>query len=112
MNVKELGTETIPAVLLAKIQQLFRELNLFEHKLILRHRGQRYLTCCDAQAFTVYRINEKCYLPPGTPGWPVCLVTREEILDEASPSALGEDEFASGLSLPDWLRLIEKTFRE
>ena len=45
--------------------------------------------------------------PPGRPGWPVCLVTAEAVVDETSPPHLPEDEFASGLSLDGWLDLIE-----
>ena len=47
------------------------------------------------------------HVAPGRPGWPVCLVTDEAVVDETSPPHLPEDEFASGLSLNGWLDLIE-----
>jgi hypothetical protein len=49
-------------------------------------------------------------VPPGRPGWPVCLVTAETVVDETSPPFLPADEFVSGLSLEEWLRLIETAF--
>jgi hypothetical protein len=105
-----LGKE--PAPVLAQIQQLFRELGLYQQKLCLSHRGQKYLVQCDDTAFTIYRVNEQCHLPPGRPGWPVCLVTSEVIVDESSPPTLEVDDFYPGLTLPDWLRLITETFQE
>ena len=69
-----------------------------------------YLASCDDHSFTVYRLIDRCHLPPGQPGWPVCLVTQETIIDETSPPHLEQDDFSSGLTLADWLHLIEKEF--
>jgi hypothetical protein len=96
-----------PAELLRRIQDLFRKLGLLGQTLTLDHQGQKYLVGCDAEAFTVYRLVEHCHFPPGAPGWPVCLVTAETIIDETSPPHLPEDEFAAGLSLQEWLELIQ-----
>jgi len=96
--------------LLARIQDLFRELDLFDKPLTLTHQGQKYLVSCDTHAFTIYRLSPNCHLPPGKPGWPVCLVTAELAVDETSPPGLEEDEFAAGLTLQDWLALIKQTF--
>jgi hypothetical protein len=98
-----------PAELLGRIQARFRELGLFGSPLTLTHNGEKYLAACDDQAFAVYRLVNRCHLPPGRPGWPVCLVTAEAVVDETSPPHLADDEFASGLSLKDWLDLIEAT---
>jgi len=99
-----------PAELLGRIQARFRELGLFGSTLTLTHGGEKYLVRCDSLAFAVYRLVEKCHLPPGRPGWPVCLVTAETVVDETSPPQMPEDEFDSGLSLQDWLDLIETFF--
>lgn len=102
--------EDSPAELLGWIQARFRKLGLFGSPLTLTHNGEKYLAACDDQAFAVYRLVDKCHVPPGRPGWPVCLVTAEAVVDETSPPHLLEDEFASGLSLKDWLDLIEISF--
>jgi hypothetical protein len=103
--------ENSPAELLRRIQARFRELGIFGSPLTLTHNGEKYLATCDSLAFAVYRLVEHCHVPPGHPGWPVCLVTAEAVVDETSPPQMPEDEFASGLSLEEWLDLIETSFR-
>jgi hypothetical protein len=100
-------SEISPVELLGRIQARFRELGLFRSPLTLTHNGEKYLAACDDQAFAVYRLVDRCHVPPGRTGWPVCLVTAEAVVDETSPPHLAEDEFASGLSLQGWLDLIE-----
>jgi hypothetical protein len=100
-------SEDSPAELLGRIQARFRELGLFGSPLTLTHKGENYLAACDDQAFAVYRLVGQCHVPPGRPGWPVCLVTAEAVVDETSPPHQPEDEFASGPGLNEWLRLIE-----
>jgi hypothetical protein len=102
--------EESPAEVLGRIQARFRELGLFGRTLTLEHGGKIYLATCDEQAFAVYRRLRRGHLPPGRPGWPVCLVTSEAVLDETSPPSAPEDDFASGLSLPEWLDLIESLY--
>ena len=107
MTGDELTPQPSPAELLGRIQARFRELGLFGSPLTLTHNGEKYLAACDDQAFVVYRLVGQCHVPPGRPGWPVCLVTAETVVDETSPPHLPDDEFASGLSLEGWLELIE-----
>ena len=96
-----------PAELLRRIQARFRELGRFGSPLTLTHNGEHYLAICDDQVFAVYRRVDQGHVSPGRPGWPVCLVTAEAVADETSPPHLADDEFASGLSLEEWLELIE-----
>jgi hypothetical protein len=99
-----------PAELLGRIQARFRELGLFGSPVTLTHNGENYLAACDDRAFAVYRLVSQCHVPPGRPGWPVCLVTHETVVDETSPPYPAEDEFASGLSLKEWLDLIDSLY--
>ena len=80
---------------------------LLRVSLTLTHNGETYLATCDDRSFAVYRVLDQGHVAPGRPGWPVCLVTNEAVVDETSPPHLPEDEFASGLSLNGWLDLIE-----
>lgn len=111
MHSAENQFPTAPAALLSRIQDLCREWGIFGRNAPIRYRGRQYLVGCTEEAFAVYRLVPNCHLPPGSPGWPVCLVTRETVVDETSPPELPGDEFASGLSLQGWLDLMEKTFR-
>ncbi len=105
------GVSTIsPAELLARIQARFRELGCFGAPLSLTHNGEKYLATCDDRSFAVYRLLDRGHVSPGRPGWPVCLVTAEAVVDENSPPHLAEDEFASGLSLEGWLELVESLY--
>ena len=110
MTLRNINPQSRPGEVLAQIEALFKKLGLFEKTLTLTHQGHKYLAGCDAQSFTIYRLIERCHLPPGKPGWPVCLVSQETIIDETSLPHLTEDEFSSGLTLCDWLQLIEKEF--
>ena len=107
MTVTTISHDLAPAELLRRIQARFRELGLFGAPLTLTHNGEKYLASCDDRVFAVYRLVDQCHVPPGRPGWPVCLVTAEAVVDETSPPQMPEDEFASGLSLKEWLQLIE-----
>jgi hypothetical protein len=99
-----------PGELLRRIQARFRELGCFGSPLTLTHKGEKYLAACDERVFAVYRLLDRGHLPPGRPGWPVCLVTHEVVVDETSPPHLAEDEFASGLGLNEWLEHIESLY--
>jgi hypothetical protein len=99
--------ETSPAELLRRIQARSRELGLFGAPLTLTHNGEKCLASCDDRVFAIYRLVEKCHVPPGRPGWPVCLVTAEAVVDETSPPQMPKDEFASGLGLEESLQIIE-----
>jgi hypothetical protein len=110
MILKSHSLDTPSPELLSRIQDLFREMDLFDRPLTLSHQGREYLARCDDHSFTIYRLSPQCHLPPGKPGWPVCLVTAAMVVDESSLPGLEEDEFAAGLTLQDWLALIRKTF--
>jgi hypothetical protein len=107
MDSLSVSRDISPAELLGRIQARFRELGCFGSPLTLTHKGKKYLAACDDRAFAVYRLVDQGHLSPGRPGWPVCLVTAEAVVDETSPPHLPEDEFASGLGLKEWLDLIE-----
>ena len=109
MNLKSLSLDTPAPELLARLQEIFREWDLFDQPLTLTHRGRKYLVSCEAHSFPIDRLNPNCHLPPGAPGWPVCLVTGEMAADEGCAPHLEEDEFVADLTLQDWLDLIKKT---
>jgi hypothetical protein len=102
--------QPLPAELLGRIQAQFRQLGIFGQTLTLIYKNEKYLVNCETQSFTVYRLVDQCHVPPGRPGWPVCLVTEEIMVDENSPPHLPQDEFSSGLSLEGWLDLINSLY--
>ena len=110
MAGSDVTSQPSPAELLRRIQARFRELGRFGSPLTLTHDGEKYLAACDDQAFAVYRLVDRGHVASGRPGWPVCLVTAQAVADETSPPHLPEDEFSSGLSLDEWLKLIDSLY--
>lgn len=106
MDTKSLE-ELSPGEVLTYIQNLFRAWGIFNQKLVVSHEGVDYACLCQDTAFVVYRLLPPHGAPPGRPGWPVCLVTPTEVIDECSPPYDGEDFFACHLGLADWLALLE-----
>jgi hypothetical protein len=99
-----------PARVLALIQKLFKQWGIYNQKLTLRHEGDEYVFSCRENAFVVYRLLPAVGKSPGPPGWPVCLVTAEGVIDECSPPHHDADYFASRLGLADWLTIIHQYF--
>ncbi len=105
--------EKLPATqVLAYIQKLFRKWGIYDQKLTLRHEGEEYAFSCRDEAFVVYRLVPEGGRPAGHPGWPVCLVTVEGVIDECSPPYHDEDYFASHLGLADWLAIIQQDYAD
>jgi hypothetical protein len=101
-----------PSLVLAFIQKLFRKWGIFNQKLTLQHEGDEFAFSCDDKAFVVYRLLTRADKPPGTPGWPVCLVTPDGLVDECSPPYHDEDFYACHLGLADWLAIIQQYYGE
>jgi hypothetical protein len=101
-----------PSLLLEYIQNLFKKWSIYNQKLTLQHEGDTYVFSCHDTAFVVYRLLPAAGKPPGAPGWPVCLVTTEGVIDECSPPYHNEDYFASHLGLADWLAIIQQYYGE
>jgi len=99
-----------PARVLGHIQKLFKKWGIFDKKLTLKHEGAEYAFSCHEKAFVVYRLLALGEKPSGTPGWPVCLVTAEGVIDECSPPYPDEDYVASNLVLADWLIIIQQYY--
>ena len=68
----------------------------------IRRRERRYRLSCSETGFIAYRINDHSGVSPGIPGWPVCFVTPEQIMDDSDMTGLTSTE----PSAHDWLRFI------
>jgi len=68
----------------------------------IRRQERRYRISCTETGFVAYRINDHCGVSPGIPGWPVCFVTQDQMLDDSELSRFASNE----PSVLDWLRFI------
>lgn len=66
------------AELFRRVRQEFAQRGLLGQALRVSLQGRRYSVRCDADCFSLYRINEKPHVPPGLPGWTVCRLGRVE----------------------------------
>ena len=66
------------AVIFARAHQAFARRGLLRQSLRLSQGERLYSVRCDDDCFSVYRVNDKPYLPPGLPGWMVCRLSASE----------------------------------
>ena len=58
----------------------------------IKHRDRRYRICCSEREFFAYRINDYCSVLPGFAGWPVCIVTHNQMIEDSDMSAFASTE--------------------
>jgi hypothetical protein len=90
-----------PEVLAAFIG-LFESKGWLNQTIRIRRSQRRYRISCNETGFIAYRINDHCGISPGIPGWPVCIVTREQVVNDSDLSGLPSTE----PGVQDWLRFI------
>ncbi|MBI4797663.1 MAG: hypothetical protein HY794_02780 [Desulfarculus sp.] len=95
----------------AQAREAFARRGLLRHSLRLCLGERLYSVRCDDDCFSIYRVNEKPFLPPGLPGWMVCRLSAGECF------SLDQDEKACALpQTPEqlaqaraWLELVLKS---
>ena len=67
------------------------------------HRDRKYRIFCSESEFFAYRINESCNDSHGFPGWVVCTITQDRIVEDSSMCSFTSDE----PSAQQWLCCIK-----
>ncbi len=93
--------EKTPADVLREFVAAFESKGWLNQTLRIRHREERYRVFCSERQFFAYRINDHFGVSWGFPGWPVCIVTHEEIIEDSETAAA-----AALTSVHEWLRCI------
>ncbi len=88
--------------LLEQFISLFESKGWLNHTLRIKHHDRRYRICCRESEFFAYRINDHMGVSPGFPGWPVCLVTSDQLIEDSDMSALESSEPTA----QEWLNCI------
>ena len=68
----------------------------------IKSKDARYRLFCSESRFFAYRINESSGISPGVPGWPVCVVTRDNLFHDAETCAFPAGEMGN----EEWLSLL------
>jgi hypothetical protein len=84
--------ERNPTDVLQKFVGVFMSKGWLNQTLRIKHRDRRYRISCSEKKFFAYRINDNCAVSPGYPGWPVCIITHDQIIDDAKMSAFASTE--------------------
>ena len=94
--------ETIPVDVLQQFIRVFKRKGWLNQNVRILHRSNKYMINCTDLEFYVYRINDHCGISPGIPGWPVCIVKNDKILDDSEMCAFASTE----PRVLDWLRCL------
>jgi hypothetical protein len=96
------------AEMFAKALEAFSRRGLLRQTLRVSHEGRLYSVRCDQDCFSVYRVNQKPFVPPGMPGWMVCRLTREECfsLDAEERTCQGPQTPEQLAEAQAWLELV------
>jgi len=94
--------EKKPTEVLQRFVDVFVSKGRLNQTLRIKHRGRRYRIFCSERKFFAYQINDHYGVSWGFPGWPVCIVTPDQIIDDPEMSACQSTE----PSVHDWLRCI------
>lgn len=95
-------TEKKPADVFRKFVSVFESKGWLNRTLRIKHHERRYRICCNEREFLAYRINDHCDVLPGFPGWAVCIVNPNQIIEDSDMSAHASAEPMAH----DWLRFI------
>jgi hypothetical protein len=94
--------ERNPIDVLQEFVDVFVSRGWLNQSLRIKRRDRRYRVCCSKEEFFAYRINDDCAVPPGFAGWPVCIVTRDRMVEDSDLSAFTSTEPSAN----DWLCCI------
>ena len=94
--------EKKPMDVLQELVVVFVNKGWLNRELRIKHRDRRYRIFCSERKFFAYRINDNYGGSWGFPGWPVCIVTHDQIIDD-SEMPVSE---STGPGAQGWLRCI------
>ena len=95
-------TEKKPTDVFRKFVSVFESKGWLNRPLRIKHHDRRYRICCSQREFLAYRIDDHCDVLPGFPGWVVCIVNPNQMIEDSDMSANASVEPMTH----DWLRCI------
>ncbi len=98
----EYTEEMQPGDILQKFIDIFSNKGWLNQTIRIKHRNRKYSVLCSEKTFIAYRINDNWGVPPGIPGWPVCIIDQDQIVEDAGlPASIRKEPDAY-----DWLCCI------
>jgi hypothetical protein len=93
-----------PAEVLQRFIRVFTARGWLNQKVRIKYGDGRYRVSCSEKVFIAYRLNDNSGLSPGAPGWAVCIIDRNQIVENAEMSLLPSAE----PSARDWLQCLSR----
>jgi hypothetical protein len=84
--------ESKPIDILMRFVGVFAEKGLLNQYIRIKYRNRRYGISCSETAFFAYRLNDHGHIAPGVPGWPVCIVKTDRIINDVEMAAFASAE--------------------
>jgi hypothetical protein len=91
-----------PSEVLQQFKTLFALNGWTDQPLKIKYQNKNYRILCNDRVFMAYRVNDSLDSLKGISGWPVCIVDKDQIIDDSQLSGLGYEEPA----VNDWLNAI------
>ncbi len=91
-----------PADVLRQFVDVFTDKGWLNRTIRIKRHDRKYTVLCSEKTFIAYRINDNWGLSPGTPGWPVCIIDRDQVVEDLASTALDPAE----PGVHDWLCCI------
>ena len=92
----------MPMDILQEFVGVFAQRGWLNQTLRILHRDRRYRLYCSETEFIAHRINDNFSASWGFPCWAVCIVTREQIIEDSHLSMFSSAE----LCAHDWFRCL------
>jgi hypothetical protein len=92
----------MPVDILQEFIGVFAQRGWLNQTLRIMHRDRRYRIFCSETEFVAHRINDHGGVPWGFPCWAVCIVTRDQIIEDSDMSMFSSVE----PSAHDWFRCL------
>jgi hypothetical protein len=93
-----------PADVLKQLGDVFKNKGWMNQIVRIRYRDKKYRLLCNEKTFIAYRINENYGIAPGMPGWAVCFVDCNQVLEDARMPNPVDDEPC----VQDWLQCLSQ----
>ena len=98
----EFTAEKRPLNILRQFVSVFANKGWLDQTLRIKRRDRKYSIFCSNREFIAYRINDDWGISPGIPGWPVCIIDHNQIIEDSEMSELASNE----PSAHDWLHCL------
>jgi hypothetical protein len=103
MVVKE-NSEVQCTEMFQQFINIFKDKGWLNQSVRIKYGESSYRILCNEREFIAYRINDSKEMSQGMPGWPVCYVAKDQIIENPEMSTLASTEPSAG----EWLDCLGK----